>query len=214
MKTISELREDYVNQFRKLQQKHRENKTDFIILALLLAYFIDYIETKNESKYFLIAPFIPKIKNIDNAKAIANSVDKGLSGKGVLGEYVIDFKEKHKNIVFAHTSIIPNLTPKIKKKGEKQRLIDLENELILREAGNRLDLEINQRLFGKKMKKWNSQRDSRVRKTAFHNGVDGQTVGIDEMFESGGFKARYPSDSANLQPYDTYGCRCYLTYFY
>jgi len=63
------------------------------------------------------------------------------------------------------------------------------------------------------MKKWNSSRDSRVRKTskANHRKMDGQTVKADEQFDLGrGIKADAPGTSG-VAAHDT-NCRCFVTY--
>lgn len=63
------------------------------------------------------------------------------------------------------------------------------------------------------MKKWNSSRDSRVRKTtkANHRKMDGQTVRADELFDLGrGVKAKTPGQSG-VAAHDI-NCRCFVTY--
>lgn len=63
------------------------------------------------------------------------------------------------------------------------------------------------------MKKWNSSRDSRVRKTskANHRKMDGQTVKADEQFNLGrGIKADAPGTSG-VAAHDI-NCRCFVTY--
>lgn len=63
------------------------------------------------------------------------------------------------------------------------------------------------------MKKWNSSRDSRVRKTskANHRKMDGQMVDANELFELGrGVKAKTPGQSG-VAAHDI-NCRCFVTY--
>lgn len=212
MKTTAQLREDYINEFRALQHKRREHRDDFILLVLLLAFFVDYIEKQNTSRYFVLAPFIPKIKNIDNAKVVVKAIDEALNRKGKLDEHIQEFKKINQKTLDSLNNIIPQIEPKIKQKGENKRLIDLHNEAEVTAKGNVANLMVNEMLLGKKMKQWNTQRDSKVRKTTFHNDIDRKVVPINEPFIVEPFQAMYPSDY-QLPPFDRYGCRCYLTYF-
>ena len=54
-------------------------------------------------------------------------------------------------------------------------------------------------------KEWVATRDSRTRGT--HRRADGQTVGLEEAFEVGGFPAPYPA-AATLPPSESVNCRC------
>lgn len=212
MKTIARVREDYINRFRDLQRKRMKSHDDFVLIALLMAYMVDFIETNNTSKYLLLAPFFMKIKNIDNAKAVVKSVDEALDGQGKLAEHIKTFQKTNENTLVSLKHIIPQIEPKIKLKGETRRFVDLQNEAKFASESNKSNLLINGSILNKKMKQWNTQRDSRVRKTTFHNGVDRQIVPINDFFEVAPFRGRYPVDE-ELPPFDRFGCRCYLTFF-
>jgi SPP1 gp7 family putative phage head morphogenesis protein len=58
------------------------------------------------------------------------------------------------------------------------------------------------------MKKWVSSRDKRVRKLHTHDGVDGETVKLDEKFSNG---LLHPGDFAGAAK-EVIHCRCALSY--
>ena len=64
-------------------------------------------------------------------------------------------------------------------------------------------------LESKKTKTWHTALDERVRLT--HVGLEGVTIGINEMFNVGGYPARYPLDSS-LPISETANCRCSVSY--
>ncbi len=212
MKTLRDVREDYINRFRDLQRKRIKDHEKFVIVALLMAYMVDFLETRNASKYLLVAPFFLKIKNIENAKAVVNAIDEAFDGRGKLAESLKMFKETNQKTLSSLNNIIPQIEPKIKLKGETARSVDIQNELKFSMETNKSNLLINEMILNKRMKQWNTQRDSRVRKTTFHNGVDFQIVPIDDYFEVPPFRARFPVDE-QLPPFDRIGCRCYLTFY-
>lgn len=214
-----QLKEEYVNYFRLLQQKHQKNGDNFLIISLLLAYISDYIDNGNPKKYELIAPIVTKI-NIEKPKEVAKQLDLAFVRQGKLDQELRYFKKINAKTLTSINNIIPYFPPKAeilkdndKSKKENKRIKKLREESEIVEKGNKTDLVINQFVMNKRKKQWNTQRDSRVRKTAFHSGIDMQVVDIKDYFRNGGERALYPSDSANLPLYDVYGCRCYLTYF-
>jgi len=213
MKTTRELREEYINRMRELQKKHKENRENFFIIALLLAYFVDYIENKNEYKMMLVAPFIPNIKNIDKVKVVVKAIDEGLSYRGKLEEHIKTFKKINEKTLSSLNSIIPQIDLKKKSKGDKLANIERLNDTEVLYRSNQTDLLINSTFLNKTMKQWNTQRDSKVRRTIFHINVDRMAVKINELFIVGDYSAMFPSDLGHLPPFDAYGCRCYLTYF-
>ena len=212
MENVEELREKYINGFRDLQKKHHKERENFIVLILLLAYFVDYIETENKSKMMMVAPFIPKITNIDKQKAVLRSIDLSFESKGTLNESMKEFKTINKKMITSLNNIIPQNKPKININGQNKRLIELEKDAEIIENGNKGNIAINMMVLNKKKKQWNTQRDSKVRKTQFHGVIDRQIVGINELFRVNEFVANYPADSL-LPNYDRFNCRCYLTYY-
>ena len=212
MENVEELREKYINGFRDLQKKHHKERENFIVLILLLAYFVDYIETENKSKMMMVAPFIPKITNIDKQKAVLRSIDLSFESKGTLNESMKEFKTINKKMITSLNNIIPQNKPKININGQNKRLIELEKDAEIIENGNKGNIAINMMVLNKKKKQWNTQRDSKVRKTQFHGVIDRQIVGINELFRANEFVANYPADSL-LPNYDRFNCRCYLTYY-
>ena len=71
--------------------------------------------------------------------------------------------------------------------------------------------QIHSQAQGFTHKKWNTQGDSRVRETRWHNAVTNKEVPIDSDFRAGGLKASHPGDD-RLPPSDRIRCRCFLTY--
>jgi uncharacterized protein with gpF-like domain len=62
---------------------------------------------------------------------------------------------------------------------------------------------------GSTMKRWKTQRDSRVRDT--HREMEGKTIPIDDYFVVGGSALLYPGDPEGEEK-ETAGCRCALEY--
>lgn len=218
MVTKRQLKEDYVNYFRLLQLKHQKDEERFFIIALLLAYISDYIDKGNTQKYELIAPIVTKIE-ITKPKEVAKQLDIAFNLQGKLADDLKYFKKINEKTLSSVKHIIPYFPPKVevvsdfgKSKKENKRIKKLREESEFIAQSNKTDLAINQFVLNKRNKQWNTQRDSRVRKTSFHSGIDMQVVAINDYFRNGGERALYPSDIANLPLYDVYGCRCYLTY--
>lgn len=65
--------------------------------------------------------------------------------------------------------------------------------------------------FGVTHKVWITQRDKRVRDTAWHNSVDGMKVLIDDDFRAVGMTASHPGD-IRLPVGERINCRCYLEF--
>lgn len=84
----------------------------------------------------------------------------------------------------------------------------LETEL--HEQAERVKLE-QSKFMGFSYKKWNTQKDERVRKTKFHNQVKGKVVPINKDFEAAGLKADFPG-SLTLPVGERINCRCFVTY--
>ena len=163
----------------------------------------------------LKAPFILKIKNIDKPKVVVNAVESALQGEGKLTKHIDIFIKKNEEEISFLNNIIPQKAPEIKEKPQNRKekyYRNLNEETDLVEQNNDISLTMNKLILNKKMKQWNTQRDRRVRKTTFHNGIDRQTVFIDGYFEVAGVRALFPAHNA-LPPYERLGCRCYLTYY-
>lgn len=209
------LREEYHNRLLDLQYKKRKNKKDFIIIALLMIYFMEYFTNPTPEIIKLKAPFILMIKNIDKPNVVVNAVDSALQGEGKLAKHLEIFIERNEKEISFLNTIIPQKEPNIKQISQNRKekyYKKLNEETDLVEQNNDISLTMNKLILNKKMKQWNTQRDRRVRKTTFHNAIDRQTVFIDDYFEVAGVRALFPAHNA-LPPYERLGCRCYLTYY-
>jgi len=207
------VREEYFNRMTDLEYKRRKSKEDLAVIAILLMLFIEYLTNGNVQTVSFYAPFIPQIKNIENVRAVVSAIDRGLDGQGKLEEEIDIFKERNKKTISYLTHIIPQKPPEIKQiKPPERRVEEMKEQTKVVEQNNAISVELNKKMLLKKMKIWNTQRDKKVRKTIFHNGVDRQMVGIDEQFRVQDMRAHYPADS-DLPDWERLNCRCYLTYY-
>jgi hypothetical protein len=109
---------------------------------------------------------------------------------------------------------------------EKMSIKDIKNNLVkkyntLSNVERTLDTELHaqseyvrkehSKALGMTMKVWNTQLDSRVRDTKFHEQVKGKKVSIDKDFKIAGMVASQPGDT-RLPPSERIRCRCFLTY--
>lgn len=209
------LREEYHNRLLDLQYKKRKNKKDFIIIALLMIYFMEHFTNPTTEIIELKAPFILKIKNIDKPKVVVNAVESALQGEGRLAKHIDIFVERNEKEISFLNNIIPQKAPETKEEKEKRKELyykELNEKADEIELNNEISVFINHIILHKKIKQWNTKRDSRVRKTTFHNEIDRQTVFISDYFEVAGIRAMFPAHNT-LPPYERLGCRCYLTYY-
>ncbi len=208
------IRESYYNQFLDLQEKHKKKNKDenVAIIILLLIYFMEYFSNPTPMVAINRLPMLTRIKNIDKVKSVTRAIDNALEGKGILAKPLKDFKELNKEHISYINTIISQKQPKIKvKRAKKSRLDELEERASIVETQNKIAIQINANVLMKEYKTWNTQRDDRVRKTVFHQGIDRETVEIHNTFNVSDYIARYPADSS-LPYYDRFGCRCYLTF--
>lgn len=210
IKKQKELVNDYVNKLTDLQYKNRKKDERYITLILLLAFVVEYLTAPTVKNVKAYAPFINDKVNVSDVDKTVKELYAGVIGKGELKGEIKTFKDN-----LPHYNYIINQRKSISDSGggffdflKKNRL---EEEAKLYEEANNISLFTNQMVFNKKRKIWNTQRDDRVRKTTFHNGVADMEVGINEPFTVGVNSAMYPSDSS-LPNYERYNCRCYLTY--
>lgn len=123
----------------------------------------------------------------------------------------------------ASRNMINDLNQGIK---EKKSIKQIKEELVrkynsLSNVERALDTELHaqseyvrqehSKAMGYQHKKWNTQKDSRVRHTKFHENVSDKVIPIDSKFRAGGLVAGQPGDES-LPPSDRIRCRCYLTY--
>ena len=109
---------------------------------------------------------------------------------------------------------------------EKKSIEEIKNGLVrkynkLSNVERALDTELHaqsefvrlehSKALGYSHKIWRTQGDSRVRHTAFHNGVANKRVPIDSDFRAGGLRASQPGDTT-LPPSDRIRCRCYMVF--
>lgn len=201
------LCEEYVNKITDLQYKRRKKQEEFIILALLLAVFIEYLSNENAILTYQITA-LTDYKEFKNPTKMVKLLDEALDNKGKLAVEVKIFKTKNTKLLTFYTNIIPQKAPKI---NENDYFEEMREQTDLYEQNAQISLYTNQMLFNKSFKTWNTQRDSKVRKTVFHNGIDGIEVGINEMFTVNQYSAMYPAHHI-LPDFDRFNCRCYLTY--
>ena len=209
------LREEYHDRFIDLQYKKRNKKQDFIIIALLMIYFMEFFTNPTPEIIKTKAPFILKIKNIDKPKVVVNAVESALEGKGKLKKHIDIFIEKNEKEISLLNNIIPQKEPNIKQNSKKSKELyyeELNEKTDTIEENNEISIFINHIILNKKIKQWNTKRDNRVRKTIFHNGIDRQVKYITDYFMVAGLRAMFPVHST-LPPYERLGCRCYLTYY-
>jgi len=214
MKPINfvKLREEYFNGYINLQYKHKDNKDDYVLLVLLAIYFMEYLSNGVSPAISTNALFITKIENIHESDVILESVDEALVGDGKLANLIVEFKEiNHKTLSYL-TSIIPQKAPNINVSSDYEYFEEMKQRTDLIETNNNISMNLNATILNKKMKQWNTQRDSKVRKTIFHNGIDRQVVDIYNYFEVAGIKGLYPAHSG-LPNYERFNCRCYLTFY-
>jgi hypothetical protein len=214
MKLINKvkLREEYFNGYINLQYKHKDNKDNYVLLVLLSIYFMEYLSNGVSYQIGSNSLFITKIQNIENSKVVLKAVDDAIMGKGKLVKYVADFKETNQITLSYLASIIPQKEPNIKAYKDLEYIEEMKDRTDLIETNNKISLHINSTTLRKTKKQWNTQRDRKVRKTIFHQGIDRQVVDIHNQFKVGSAKALYPADSS-LPPYERFNCRCYLTYY-
>ena len=96
---------------------------------------------------------------------------------------------------------------RVKRKNKKRvkTISTTEAQRGTQEGANQAGIEVQQKV----MKTWRTQGDRRVRPT--HRRANGQTVNMDETFNVGRGKGRYPTDSM-LPREESIGCRCYLRF--
>lgn len=80
----------------------------------------------------------------------------------------------------------------------------------LHEQAERVKVE-QSKFMGYTHKKWNTQKDERVRRTRFHNQIAGVSVPIDDKFKAAGLEADYAGD-LSLPVGERINCRCFITY--
>lgn len=80
----------------------------------------------------------------------------------------------------------------------------------LHEQAERVKVE-QSKFMGYTHKKWNTQKDERVRRTRFHNQIAGVSVPIDNKFKAAGLEADYAGD-VSLPVGERINCRCFVTY--
>lgn len=149
---------------------------------------------------------INNTKTLNNAKVqirseLNRATSKSSISKRMIRELKIGLKQD-KSIA----SIKNDLLGKYNKISNVERTLDTE----LHSASETVR-QLHAESLGMKYKVWNSQEDSRVRNTTFHNHVIGKRVKIDTQFSYSGMKADRPGDNS-LPPSERIRCRCYLTY--
>jgi len=201
------LREVYYNRITNLQHKKRDKKDQFLLLSLLLVYVMEYLTNGNKQVIAIKAPFLLQM-DITKPSRFMCQVDEALNFRGNLAEPLNRFKQAHTRELDTLTTIVPPHPLVVDKKNAYKKALEKTDSL---EQNNLVQVSVNAMVLNKKHKKWNTQRDSKVRKTEFHSGIDEQEVAIMDYFSVGAFEARYPADSM-LPPFDRLNCRCYMTF--
>ena len=201
------IREDYYNRITALQHKRREKKDQFLLLALLLVYMMEYFTNGNEQVIALKAPFLLQT-DITNPSKFMRQLNEALSLRGNLAEPLKRFKENNMKMLETISLIVPQHPLVADKTNRFKDALERTDSL---EQNNLVQVSVNSMALNKQRKRWNTQRDSKVRRTEFHMGIDGQEVAIMDNFQVGAFQARYPADSM-LPMFDRINCRCYMTF--
>lgn len=201
------LRETYYNRITDLQHKKRDKKDQFLLLALLLVYVMEYLTNGNQQVIAIKAPFLLQI-DITRPSRFMSQLNEALNFRGNLAEPLKRFKQSHMRELETLTTIVPQHPFVGDKKDRFKKALEKTDTL---EQNNLVQVSVNAMVLNKQRKRWNTQRDSKVRKTAFHSGIDDQEVPIMGYFDVGGIQARYPADSM-LPPFDRINCRCYMTF--
>lgn len=201
------LADEYVTRMADLQYKRRKKQDEFILLALLLAVFIEFLSADNPTNAYRMTTLMAE-KDFKNPDKMVKLIDEALDNKGKLFLEVQNFKTKNERIVTSYKSIIPQKEPQVDTPIDIQEMKERTN---LFEQNSAISYMMNLTMLNKRYKTWNTQRDDKVRKTQFHSVIDGVTVGINSPFEVNGYVAMYPAHRT-LPDFDRFNCRCYLTY--
>lgn len=201
------IREDYYNRITALQHKKRDKKDQFLLLALLLVYMMEYLTNGNEQVIALKAPFLLQT-DITKPSKFMRDVNEALSFRGALAVPFKQFKADNMKLFETLSTIVPQNPLVIDKKNRFKEALERTDSL---EQNNLVQVSVNAMVLNKQRKRWNTQRDSKVRRTEFHMGIDNQEVAIMDYFQVGAFQARYPADSM-LPMFDRINCRCYMTF--
>mgnify|MGYP001217591020 CR=1 FL=1 len=208
---IRQLCSDYTVKFADYQYKRRKKTEKYVLIGIILIFLIDFITHPKGTNITKLAPFLPKLE-IEDVDKTSKRIMNAIRGDGDLAEDInttIDNISPLYNYITNSTKTLPRTLNIDKKQSRKvRRMIE---ETVYYEQQSNISLLVNQMLFNRKWKMWNTQRDSRVRKTEFHNNIDRTIVGINDWFIVGEHKALYPAHSY-LKDYDRFNCRCYLTY--
>ena len=202
---------DYYNGITDLQHKLKKDKENFVLLALLLVFIVDYLTTSNKAfsknEWYLLEDI--DITDVDNN---IKDFGKAIKGKGSLKVGFETFKDRMSPILNYITKLV-KLPPKAPSLAifKKARYDSLEEESALKAATNNISLMVNQMIFQKSYKTWNTQNDEFVRKTTFHNSVKDERIPINDKFVVGADKGMFPNDP-ELPNVERFNCRCYLTY--
>lgn len=206
----SDIRERYIDLFRELQWKNINDAQKTALLMILSAYFVN-IFTENAPAIRFLAPFVSEIGVNDNPKTIVRLIEDGLVGKGNLAKGISEVSRINKDAITVLSRTIPQPHFGEIKETEISKIIEMQDRTNLIETSNRASVFVNRVIMRKDKKIWNTMRDSKVRRTAFHTNIDFKTADIDGLFENNGFFAYCPADSA-LPMWERLNCRCYLTF--
>jgi len=206
------VREEYINRLRKLQEKRKDKAKDFVILALFIVMFTETMTSTHPALPGEMDQLLPFIVSNNKPKTVVNAIDRALDGKGKFVKYLDRFAEENKKVISYYTNIIPRKPLNYKDSGDSKLIKQLKEKTDLLEQSNNMTTDMNYMLLGKKMKQWNTQRDSRVRKTVFHTQIDRIVVPIGDYFQVGSHRALYPAHR-ELPDFDRINCRCYLTFY-
>lgn len=128
--------------------------------------------------------------------------------KGIFAENEVQFIDDH---IEETAKDVAQVT--IKRIGDAYYLSDQRAIVIAVNDANTIcnyEYEESFKNKGYKYKTWDTMKDLRVRHT--HIVADGQKVGIDDMFEIGNCKMRFPCDTEYGTAEETVNCRCVAIY--
>jgi hypothetical protein len=207
------LVESYHNALLDLQIKYRYEQDKYLTYIILYLFFLEYLTNPTPTIAVQRCPLLKEI-DIKDFKTNIKDIESGVNHEGKLSNAIKNVVYINGNEIDYLNSIIPNKRPNIKEKSkskQEQYYEKLVEEQDIVEQNHKTVEFMNNVILGKRFKVWNTQRDDRVRKTTFHNGIDRQRVEIGETFNVNDIIARYPQDRI-LPLYESFNCRCYLTY--
>lgn len=167
--------------------------------------------------YKIINPFLTENKEVIQKLINQNTIEMRRINKSITTNTSRNIIKRRNKLIKDRVTIEgvtrPLTNEEIGKQLEKEFRVDKPRVRRIVETEshrqNELVKEVTAKAQGMTKKKWNTQRDSKVRDT--HMKLNGITIGINKDFNVGGHKASFPGDP-RLPPEESINCRCFLTF--